>query len=158
MLSAPYSMHNALCSVHLFIMTLLRDNPRCFVCGKENPAGLGVDFKIDREQRAIGAKFTPSDIYQGYEGIVHGGILSALLDEAMVKLTVGLGTPAVTAQMTVTFRVPSAPGDELFISGRLTHESRRLIQAEAKIERGPILIAEAKGKLLRIKESGARSR
>jgi uncharacterized protein (TIGR00369 family) len=131
-------------------MTLLRDNPRCFVCGKENPAGLGVDFEIDREQRTIGAKFRPSDVYQGYEGIVHGGILSALLDEAMVKLTVGLGTPAVTAQMTVTFTAPSAPGDELFVSGKLTHETRRLIQAEAKIERGPVVIAEAKGKLMRI--------
>ena len=30
-------------------MKELRDNPRCFVCGKENPAGLGVDFEIDRE-------------------------------------------------------------------------------------------------------------
>jgi uncharacterized protein (TIGR00369 family) len=132
-------------------MKELRDNPRCFVCGKENPSGLGVDFDIDREWRSISAKFTPSDIHQGYERIVHGGILSALLDEAMVKLTVGLGTPAVTAQITVTFKAPAAPGEELLVSGRLIHETRRLIQAEAKIMRGPVLIAEATGKLLRIR-------
>lgn len=131
-------------------MIQLRDNHRCYVCGKENPAGLGIAFEINRELRAISAKFTPSDIHQGYEGIVHGGILSALLDEAMGKLTVSLGIPAVTAEITVTFKTPAAPGEELFVSGRLTHETRRLIQAEAKIERGPILIAEAKGKLLRI--------
>ena len=83
-------------------MTRLRDNQRCYVCGKENPAGLGVDFEINREQRTISAKFTPSDNHQGYEGIVHGGILSTLLDEAMGKLTVSLGIPAVTAEMTVT--------------------------------------------------------
>jgi acyl-coenzyme A thioesterase PaaI-like protein len=131
-------------------MTQLRDNQRCYVCGKENPAGLGVDFEIDRERRAISAKFTPSDIYQGYEGIIHGGILSTLLDEAMAKLTVSLGIPAVTAEIRVRFKTSAAPGEELFVSGRLTHETGRLVQAEAKIQRGPILIAEATGKLLRL--------
>jgi uncharacterized protein (TIGR00369 family) len=139
-------------------MKELRDNQRCYVCGKENPAGLGVDFEIDRERRVISAKFTPSDIHQGYEGIVHGGILSALLDEAMAKLTVSLGTPAVTAEMTVRFKTQAAPGEELLVSGRLINETGRLIQAEAKIERGPVLIAEATGKLMRVSsESGVRS-
>jgi uncharacterized protein (TIGR00369 family) len=128
----------------------LRDNHRCYVCGEENPAGLGVNFTINREQRSICANFIPLDIHQGYEGIVHGGILSTLLDEAMAKLTVSLGIPAVTAEMKVTFKAPAAPGEELYVSGRLTHETRRLIQAEAKIERGPVVIAEATGKLLRI--------
>ena len=139
-------------------MKVLRDNQRCYVCGKENPAGLGVDFKIDKELRVISAKFTPSDIHQGYEGIVHGGILSTLLDEAMAKLTFSLGIPAVTAEIKVTFKAPAAPGEELFVSGRLIQETRRLIQAEAKIERGPVVIAEATGKLLRTgSESGVRS-
>ncbi len=68
----------------------------------------------------------------------------------MAKLTFSLGIPAVTAEMTVKFKAPAAPGEELFVSGRLTHETKRLIQAEAKIERGPVVIAEATGKLLRI--------
>jgi len=131
-------------------MKELRDNQRCYVCGKENPAGLGVDFEINREQRTISAKFTPSDNHQGYEGIVHGGILSTLLDEAMGKLTVSLGIPAVTAEMTVQFRTPAAPGDELFISGWITSETKKLIQAQAKIERGSVLIAEATAKLVRV--------
>lgn len=143
-------MRNALCSMRLFIMTQLQDNDRCYVCGRENPTGLGVDFKIEREQRSISATFIPSDIHQGYEGIIHGGILAALLDEAMVKLTVSLGIPAVTAEIIVKFKTPAAPGDALFISGRLIHETRRLIRAEAKIERGPVVIAEATGKLLRV--------
>jgi uncharacterized protein (TIGR00369 family) len=144
--------------MRLSIMIQLRDNNTCYVCGKENPAGLGIDFKINREQRSISANFTPLNVHQGYEGIVHGGILSALLDEAMVKLTVSLGIPAVTAEITVKFKTPAAPGEELLVSGRLTHETRRLIQAEAKIERGPVVIAEATGKLLRISsELGVRS-
>ncbi len=131
-------------------MNLLRDNDRCYVCGNKNPAGLAVDFAIDTEARSISAVFTPSDIHQGYEGIVHGGILSSLLDEAMAKLALNLGMPAVTAEIIVTFKAPAAPGIELFITGNITQETKRLILAEARIERGPVVIAEAKGKLLRI--------
>jgi uncharacterized protein (TIGR00369 family) len=131
-------------------MDQLRDNLKCYACGTQNPVGLGVDFKINREQRTISAQFTPTDFHQGYEGIVHGGILSTLLDEAMAKLTVSLGIPAMTAEMTVTFRTPAAPGDKLSVSGRLIQETKKLIQAEAKIKRGAVVIAEATGKLLRI--------
>jgi uncharacterized protein (TIGR00369 family) len=128
----------------------LRDNQRCYVCGARNPSGLRVDFTIDAEARSISARFTPSDFHQGYEGIVHGGILSALLDEAMVKLAFTLGIPAVTAEMTAAFKAPAAPGEELQVTGRLVQETKRLIRAEAKIERGPVVIAEATGKLLRL--------
>jgi len=131
-------------------MNQLRDNERCYVCGKKNPAGLAVDFAINVEARSISAVFTPSDIHQGYEGIIHGGILSSLLDEAMVKLAFNLGIPAVTAEIIVTFKAPAAPGLELLITGIITQETKKLILAEARIERGPVVIAEAKGKLLRI--------
>ena len=131
-------------------MQQLRDNQKCYVCGTKNPAGLAVEFEIDKAERSISATFVPSDIHQGFEGIVHGGILSALLDEAMAKLAFNLGIPAVTAEMTVKFKAPSAPGEELFISGRITQETKKLIQAEARIQRGPVVIAEAVGKLLRI--------
>jgi uncharacterized protein (TIGR00369 family) len=131
-------------------MEQLRDNQRCYVCGKKNPHGLAVEFEISRETRSIRAPFTPSDFHQGYEGIVHGGILSSLLDEAMAKLAFSLGIPAVTAEIEVKFKAPASPGDTLVVTGSLINETRRLIRAEAKIERGPVVIAEAKGKLLRI--------
>jgi uncharacterized protein (TIGR00369 family) len=131
-------------------MKELKDNDNCYVCGTKNPLGLAVDFTIARDRRSITADFTPCREHQGYEGIVHGGILSALLDEAMAKLAFSLGIPAVTAEITVKFKSPAAPGDRLSVSGRLLEENHRLIQAEARIERGPITIAEAKGKLLRV--------
>jgi acyl-coenzyme A thioesterase PaaI-like protein len=131
-------------------MKELRDNEKCYVCGKKNPAGLAVDFTINKETRAIKAQFTPSDLHQGYEGIVHGGIISSLLDEAMAKLAYGLGIPAVTAEIVVKFKAPAKPHEELVVIGKLTRESGKLIQAEASVLRGPVVIAEAKGKLLRI--------
>ena len=132
------------------LMKHLRDNERCYVCGIQNPEGLAVHFEIDRETRSISARFTPRDTHQGFEGIVHGGILSALLDEAMAKLAVSLGIPAVTAEMNVKFKAAAAPGEELLITGRMVEETRRLVRAEASITRGPVIVAEAKGKLIRI--------
>jgi uncharacterized protein (TIGR00369 family) len=131
-------------------MEQLRDNQGCYVCGTKNPSGLRVVFQIDKAARSIRARFTPSAPHQGFEGIVHGGILTALLDEAMGKLAFSLGMPAVTAEITVKFKSPASPGEELNITGRITHETRRLIQAEAKIEKGPVTVAEATGKLLRV--------
>jgi uncharacterized protein (TIGR00369 family) len=131
-------------------MKELRDNQRCYVCGTKNPEGLGVHFETDHDARSISARFTPREAHQGFEGIVHGGILSTLLDEAMAKLSLALGIPALTAEMTVTFKAPAAPGEELLITGRLVEETRRLIRAEAAIERGAVIVAEAKGKLIRI--------
>lgn len=128
----------------------LRDNHRCYVCGAENDAGLRVVFNIDRETRSIEARFGTQSVHQGYEGIVHGGILSALLDEAMVKLAFNIGIPAVTAEITVKFKAPVVPGEEVFVSGRIVSEDRRLVLAEAKIERGSTVIAEARGKLLKV--------
>src|SRR5690242_10451743 len=93
------------------LMQQLRDNERCYVCGKKNPVGLKIDFKINAETRSILGSFTPSRDHQGYEGIVHGGILSSLLDEAMAKLAYSLGNPAVTAELTVKFKTSAAPGE-----------------------------------------------
>ncbi len=130
-------------------MNKLKDNDYCYVCGRKNPRGLAVDFEIDRETKSIRGRFTPQKEHQGYEGIVHGGILSALLDEAMVKLAFSLGISAVTAEMTVKFKSPASPGHELIVTGNIAEESRRLVQANAVVRRGPVVIAEATGKLLR---------
>jgi uncharacterized protein (TIGR00369 family) len=134
-------------------MDELRDNQKCYVCGKQNPAGLGVDFDIDAKNRSIRATFTPSSTHQGFEGYVHGGILLTLLDEAMAKLAFSLGIPSLTAEMTTRFRSPASPGEELLVSGKLVEETKKLIKAEAKIQRGAVVIAEATGKLLKIAKS-----
>lgn len=130
-------------------MAELRDNGHCFVCGKDNPAGLRVVFEVDRNARTITGRFTPGVEHEGWQGIVHGGIVAALLDEAMVKLAAHVGTPSVSAELTVKFKAPAAAEEELVVSGKLVKDAGRLIEAEATVTRGTVVIAEAKGKLLR---------
>jgi len=132
-------------------MKELRDNQRCYVCGKDNPSGLRAVFEIDKNTRTIIGRFTPRQEHEGWQGIVHGGIVAALLDESMVKLAAHLGIPAVSAEITVKFKAPAAAGEELAITGKIVKESNRLIEAEATVMRGPVLIGEAKGKLLKVK-------
>ena len=61
----------------------LEDDHYCFVCGEENPSGLHLKFSANKGK--IQTEFIPRKIHQGYKNIVHGGIISTLLDEAMVK-------------------------------------------------------------------------
>jgi acyl-coenzyme A thioesterase PaaI-like protein len=132
-------------------MKTLQDNSRCFVCGKENAAGLHVTFSFDDANRSTTARFTPRQEHEGWQGVVHGGIIASLLDEAMVKLASRGGTPAVSGEIIVRFKVPASPGDDLIIRARITKDGGRLIEAEATVERGPAVIAYAAGKLVRTK-------
>jgi uncharacterized protein (TIGR00369 family) len=128
----------------------LKKNDNCYVCGERNFAGLRVAFEVDPARGSIRGRFTPRPEHEGWEGIVHGGIIAALLDEAMVKLAAHLGMTAMSAEMTVKFKAPARPGDEIVVRGRIVGSRHRLIEAEAFVERGPVVIAEAKGKLLKI--------
>ena len=131
----------------------LRDEGVCFVCGKRNEKGLKLDFQLDKENKTMETVFTPQDWHQGYAGIVHGGIISTLLDEIMTKLAFELGIDAVTAEISVRFRKPVGLGKRLLIRGKITEETSKIVyaRAEAKFEDGS-LAAEATGKLIIIQQ------
>ncbi|MBE0617842.1 MAG: PaaI family thioesterase, partial [Proteobacteria bacterium] len=63
----------------------------CFVCGTENPEGLRLRFSVDEAQRTIETLWVPREVHHGYTGVVHGGLVAAVLDEAVGKLSVSLG-------------------------------------------------------------------
>ena len=53
----------------------------CIGCGKNNPYGLKLNFQWDG--KTVRSEFTPNDFYQGWPKIVHGGIITTMLDEVM---------------------------------------------------------------------------
>ena len=55
----------------------------CLVCGRQNPYGMKLDVFVVPENGLVFIEFTPRSYHVGYEGIVHGGLLTAVLDEAM---------------------------------------------------------------------------
>jgi uncharacterized protein (TIGR00369 family) len=113
----------------------------CFVCGKNNPNGLQLSFEIDKEKQTLKSTFIASPTFQGWDGIVHGGMISTLLDEATAKLVYELGYQAVTASLEIRFKKPAPILEPLSIHGEITEVSRRLIRAKAYVakEDGTIL-------------------
>jgi len=103
----------------------------CFVCGQENPIGLKLRFR--REGAMVTAEFTPGEYHQGWPGIVHGGIIEALLDEAMCYAPFFHGMYCVTAKMEVRIRQPVLVGQRLLISSTMVRKTRKLVEAEADI-------------------------
>ncbi len=131
----------------------LRSDKHCFVCGEENPQGLGVKFQVDRKARTIRTRHVFSKTYQGYAGLVHGGMLALLLDEAMAKLAFELSLPAVTGEITVRFPAPLFTGERIIVYGNITREDRRIVLAEARAEKkGGVVVAEARARLFRRRE------
>ncbi len=107
----------------------------CFVCGEKNPKGLKIKFQVNREKQAIHTVFTVDPAYQGWDGVVHGGILSTLLDEAMANLVYELGFNAIVASLEVRFKRPAPVLQPLTIDGQITEVHKKLVKAKASIAR-----------------------
>ncbi len=114
-------------------------NPRpnskmCFVCGLENPSGLHLRF-YDNGKDEVAADFTVQPNHLGYPGVVHGGIVAAVLDESGGR-TVMAGDPMrffMTAKIEIRYRRPVTVGRPLTAVGGLVKLSDRLATATAEI-------------------------
>ncbi len=127
----------------------LTDDGYCFVCGPKNPIGLKLNFSFDG--KTLKTEFVPKKEHQGYMDIVHGGIISTLLDEIMVKLAIELGMPAVTAHMDIRLRKSVKVGSRLTFSAKILENTNKLLIAHAKsVTDDNEVVAEAKGKLVKI--------
>lgn len=123
-----------------------KDYSGCFACGLDNPRSLGLEFVTDSDG-TVTASWTGAGWYQGYPGIVHGGILCTLLDEGMAKAVQESGAIGVTAKMEVRFRKPASTGVELIVTGWIEDRRGKRIKArgEIKDKKGQLL---AEGKAL----------
>jgi uncharacterized protein (TIGR00369 family) len=90
-------------------------------------------FEIDKEKQTLRTTFVASPTFQGWDGIVHGGIISTLLDEAMAKLIYELGYQAVTASLEIKFKKPAPILEPLNVHGEIIEVSKRLIRAKAYV-------------------------
>jgi uncharacterized protein (TIGR00369 family) len=122
----------------------VRDASNCFVCGPDNPIGLKLRFVPAGE--GIRAEFTPSDLHVGYEGLVHGGILAALIDDALANVWFVRGQEAVTAKIEVRFRREARPGERLVVTAQETGRKAGMMTARAEVARvGGDIVAEGIG-------------
>jgi uncharacterized protein (TIGR00369 family) len=111
----------------------IRADHGCFGCGAANPQGLHLKFTVADD--GVRATFTPLEVHQGYEHVVHGGIISTLLDEAMAWAVAAVGIWAVTGEMQVRFRRPLHVGEIVTLQGAVTDIRSRAISATGQVVR-----------------------
>ncbi|MFO0554144.1 MAG: PaaI family thioesterase [Polyangiaceae bacterium] len=117
----------------------------CFVCGTENERGLGAIFVDDG--REVFADVTPREHHQGWPGVLHGGVLSAILDETIGRVAFLYDRWVQTARLTVRFVKPAPLDRALRARGWLVRDQRRLMTMAGEIvlvETGEVL-ASAEG-------------
>jgi len=119
----------------------------CLVCGRTNPLGLKLSLFVNPEDGQVHVKYVPAAQHIGFEGIVHGGALATVLDEAMVWAATWRGKCfCVCGEMTVRFRAGAAVGDSLEISAKVIGSRRKLIETAGEIRSAATIVATASGK------------
>ncbi|MFZ5926239.1 MAG: PaaI family thioesterase [Acidobacteriota bacterium] len=104
----------------------------CFACGRDNEIGLKLEFAHDPRGEAQAA-WTPGSMHEGWPGVVHGGLLSTVLDEAMSHAVLAAGLKAMTAELRVRFREAAPSRGALTAKGWIVTRAKRLVEAEASI-------------------------
>lgn len=125
----------------------LKDDNGCFACGKSNPIGLKLEFTVEGDEYVT--YFSPKKEHQGWVDIVHGGIISTILDEVMARYVYKLGHNAVTGEINIRLKKPARIGERLRFAGKVESVDRRIIHTSARAtDSEGNLIAEATAKMV----------
>jgi uncharacterized protein (TIGR00369 family) len=107
------------------------DEGYCFGCGRNNP--IGLKLKFTREGDTLRTEFTPDKMHQGWPGLLHGGILGCLLDEAMSNVAYATGNTCLTASINIRLRQPVKVKVPLVVTARITRQGKKLIETEGRV-------------------------
>lgn len=129
----------------------------CFGCGRLNLHGLQLTFYENPDGNGVWAPFTPTAAFEGYGGIIHGGIVCTILDEVMAWSLYREQTWAVTGQLNTRFRRPVPVGEPVRAIGRIVKDRGRVIDMYAGIRRASddVLLAEGTATFCRVPKSQA---
>lgn len=117
-------------------------NDMCFACGKNNPIGLKLAFRFEGEEYVTEFEVRPE--YQGWTGLVHGGLLATVLDEVMARMLWEKDISAITGRLSVRYHKPVSAGDKLQVRGRLTKHRPPVIETSAEaVNSEGVVVAEA---------------
>ncbi len=125
----------------------------CFVCGTENPHGLGAVFYDDGER--VFTEVTPAVHHQGWPSVLHGGIVSAILDETIGRVAFLHDRWVQTAKLSLRFIKPAPLGVALRATGELVKDQRRLMhmRGDLVVASSGELLAQAEGTFMALSDA-----
>jgi acyl-coenzyme A thioesterase PaaI-like protein len=103
----------------------------CFACGELNE--IGLHLKLNLEPGRCWTELTMPRRVEGWEGVIHGGIVCTILDEVMAWALVSEDSWGVTARLSVEFRKPVTVGQVIRAEGWITDSRRRIHGTAARI-------------------------
>ena len=124
-------------------------DPHCWGCG-DNPNGLRLPPPAEEGATEYEATFRFDERHQGGPGIVHGGLVSAALDEACGLLATWHRFPSVTARIFVRFRRPVPINRELLLRAWVSSSRGRRLHVDGHLRDGEEILAEARGAFLHV--------
>jgi len=132
------------------------DYQRCFACGQRNPFGLHLVFRLEND--TIVAEFQPREEHQGFPGVIHGGIVAAVLDESLGRTSILAEHPewTMTGRLDVRYRRYVPYGPLLRVRAALSNQRRRMVQATGILtlaDDEQTVLAEAQGTFLSLTPS-----
>ena len=107
------------------------DDRYCFVCGEKNPFGLRLEPKGNNGRGII--LWNPEKRHQGYTGVVHGGLISTLLDEAMAYAAMSVAGFGANADISVKFIKPVRTGKTVRIESELIERRGKILRLRASV-------------------------
>jgi acyl-coenzyme A thioesterase PaaI-like protein len=134
------------------LLPVQTENPGCFCCGRENPAGIKLRFTKE-SATTVATRFTTPREWSGWGEILHGGFQALLLDEAMAWAAWGLRGERnfVTKEMTVTYYRPAHVARPLVVTGLIEKDDppRLHIRGEIRDDKG-VLLTRSIGVFVRV--------
>jgi uncharacterized protein (TIGR00369 family) len=123
---------------------------RCFGCGADNEEGLRMRFSPTDDGSVC--EFVVPERYQSWRGMVHGGVVALMLDEAVGWAAWHAGRPGLTGRLDVRYRRPLRLGERVRVVGRVDRVRRSLVYASATIDQvgDGARIAEATATLMAV--------
>ena len=128
---------------------IIKNSNSCFACGKDNPIGLKLKFKPI--PNGVRADFIPTKEFEGFQDIIHGGIVATLLDEALAWACRSCGVDALTGEITVRYKKPLITNKPVIVYGIVEKNRGKLFLGSAYIQdKDGTVIATATAKMVKV--------
>lgn len=131
----------------LLEQTRAQAHGRCVVCGHADGHAPRLCFAV-ADDGSVQATFQPDQTYEGYSGILHGGVIATLLDAAMTNCLFAQGRHGLTAELCVRFRHPVVSDALLELHAYVERASPPLFVLRAKLRQANQVRVTAVGKFL----------
>lgn len=116
-------------------MQKLPGSRNCFVCGRENPKSLRLEFYFDEEAGIVQAEVNLDESHEGFPGVMHGGVIAAILDEAAGR---AWGEEPdrfmVTSELKIRYRKPTPVGEALQVKAWPVRRRGRVSMSHSEVQ------------------------